>query len=127
MFLKCFLINHVQITILMIPMFLCSCAEKKKRKKTCRPLRFQGVLTVTESVDGVICTHKMCYIHFIHNMLTFVSLVVFWRYFRSKTVWFIKFFFHRFLNLSLAIFLTCFLIFFFAFWALCFLNACFLK
>ena len=33
MFLKCFLINQVQITILMIPMFLCSCNEKKKKKK----------------------------------------------------------------------------------------------
>ena len=29
MFRKCFLINQVQITIPMIPMFLCSCARKK--------------------------------------------------------------------------------------------------
>ena len=29
MFLKCFLINQVQITIPMIPMFLCSCAKKE--------------------------------------------------------------------------------------------------
>ena len=45
------------------------------------------------------------------NMLTFVSLVVFWRYFLSKIVWFIKILFYRFQNLSLAMFLTCFLIF----------------
>ena len=41
MFLKCFLINQIQIIIPMIPTFLCSCAKKKKKKtkKTCRPLR----------------------------------------------------------------------------------------
>ena len=54
-------------------------------------------------------------------MLTSVSLVVFWRYFLSKIVWLIKNLFYRFLNLSLAIFLTYYLIF------LCILSLIFLK
>ena len=53
------------------------------------------------------------------NMLLSVSLVLFWRYFLSKIVWFTKILFYRFLNLSLAKFLTCFLFFFFFFCILC--------
>ena len=64
MFLKCFLMNQVQITIPMIPWFRYSYvrAPKKKQKqnkKTCKNLHFKGFSTVTESVDRVICTHKM--------------------------------------------------------------------
>ena len=55
MFLKRFLINQVQITILMIPMFLCSCNEKKKKKKNMQTPAFLRRFKVTDSVDGVIC------------------------------------------------------------------------
>ena len=72
-----------------------------------------------ESSANIKCVRYTLYI----NMLLSVSLVLFWRYFLSKIVWFIKILFYRFLNLSLAKFLTCFFFFFF----FCILSMVFLK
>ena len=63
MSLECFLISQIQITIPMIPMFLCLFAGKKKKK---------GIFSTLE-----ISVRYTLYI----SMLTFVSLVLFWRYF----------------------------------------------
>ena len=103
MFLKCFLINQVQIAIPMIPILLYSCAEKeeKKRADLCVFKALQQLQKVQmESSAHIKCVRYTLYI----NILTFISLVVFWRYFLLKIVWFIKILFYRFLNLNLAIF-----------------------
>ena len=60
MSLECFLINQIQTIIPMNPMFLCSCAEKKTTKKNVQNPALLSRSTVTESVDGVISTRKMC-------------------------------------------------------------------
>ena len=111
MFIKCLLINQVQTTILMILMFLSFCNEKKN-KKTCRCAfkEFHQLHKVEINVSYTLLI----------NMKTFVSSVVFWRYLCSKIVWFIKILFYRFVNLSLAISVTCFLFF-------CILSLMFLK
>ena len=89
MFLKCFLINQVQITIPMIPMFLCSCAQKKKEKKKRKVYtptllrRFNSYRKCrwshlhTKNVDSVLSLKSKC---------AMLWIVVFWRYFLSKIV-----------------------------------------
>ena len=103
----------------MIPMFLCLCTEKKKTNKRADPCAFKAFQQL-QKLQMESSAHKKC-VRYTLYMLTFVSLVVFWRYFLSKIVWLIKNLFYRFLNLSLAIFLTYYLIF------LCILSFIFLK
>ena len=88
-----------------VPMFLRRKRNEIKKQKTCRTCTFKAFQQL-EKVEIIV--RYTLYI----NMLTFVSLVVFWRHFLSMNIWFIKVLFYRFLNLNLAMFLTCFLLFF---------------
>ena len=87
--------------------------QKKETNRHADPCAFKMEMEST--------AHKKCVIYHLYiNMSAFVSLVVFWRYLLSKIVWFINTLFYIFLNLILAMFLTCFLFF-------CILSLMFLK
>ena len=75
--IKCFLINQAQITIPMIPMFLCSCAEKKNKKKRADPCAFE-VFQQLQKVQVEQSAHIKCVRYTLYiNIFPFVSLVLF--------------------------------------------------